>query len=75
MANMESRLWWHLQHTDRITLSMMSATENVLTYMKKGYQATADTAWLGAKIVGMYGMGMPNAPATLMTTPSLLLLI
>ena len=64
MANMESRLWWHLQHTDRIILSMMSATENVLTYMKKGYQATADTAWLGAKIVRMYGMGMPNAPAT-----------
>ena len=75
MANMESRLWWRLQHTGRITLSMMSATENVLTYMKKKNQATADTAWLGAKIVGMYGMGMPNAPATLMTTPSLLLLI
>ena len=53
----------------------MSATENVLTYMKRKYQATADTAWLGAKIVGMYGMGMPNAPATLMTTHSLLLLI
>ena len=71
MANMESRLWWHLQHTDRITLSMMSATENVLTYMKKEYQATADTAWLGAKIVEMYGMEMPNAPVTLMTTPTL----
>ena len=39
---------------------MKSVTENVLTYTKKEYQATADTAWLDARTVGMYGMRMPN---------------
>ena len=74
IVDMESRLWWHSQHTEHITLLMKSVIENVLTYTKKEYQATADTAWLDARTVGMYGMEMPNAPATLMTSPSILLI-
>ena len=53
---------------------MKSVTENVLTYTKEEYQATADTAWLDARTVEMCGMVMPNAPATLMTSPLIMLI-
>ena len=74
IVDMGSRLWWHSRHTEHITLLMKSVIESVLTYTKRKYQATADTAWLGARTVEMYGMVMPNAPATLMTSPLILLI-
>ena len=74
IVDMESRLWWHSRHTGHTTLLMKSVMKSVLTYTKRKYQATADMAWLGVGTVKMCGMEMPNAPATLMPSPMILLI-